>query len=130
MPPTRTGVHTALRGLHDALEAPHPPGTPHETATRWRHSVRARMKSLRDCLDQESSPPDESWLTPRSTVVLRERDRLLGRMSALSPQVKRSGELDTVRAELKRLLVDISHHVQRFHDLAYDDVELELGGSE
>jgi len=31
---------------------------------------------------------------------------------------------------LKRLLVDISHHVQRLHDLAYDEVELELGGSE
>ena len=32
--------------------------------------------------------------------------------------------------ELKRLLADIAHHVQRLHDLAYDEVELELGGSE
>ena len=31
--------------------------------------------------------------------------------------------------ELNRL-VDIEHHVQRLHDLAYDDVELEIGGSE
>ncbi len=29
-----------------------------------------------------------------------------------------------------RLLTDINHHLQRLHDLAYDDVELELGGSE
>ena len=35
-----------------------------------------------------------------------------------------------MRTELKRLLVDIAHHVQRVNDLAYDDVELELGGSE
>ena len=31
---------------------------------------------------------------------------------------------------MKRLLTDISHHFQRLHDLAYDEVELELGGSE
>ena len=32
--------------------------------------------------------------------------------------------------ELGRLVVDVTHHVQRLHDLAYDAVELELGGSE
>jgi hypothetical protein len=35
-----------------------------------------------------------------------------------------------VAAQLSRLLVDIDHHAQRVHDLAYDDVELEIGGSE
>ena len=35
-----------------------------------------------------------------------------------------------VRADLLRLLTDVTHHVQRIHDLAYDEVELELGGSE
>jgi hypothetical protein len=35
-----------------------------------------------------------------------------------------------VRVESKRLLVDIGRHVQRLHDIAYDDVEIELGGSE
>ena len=39
-------------------------------------------------------------------------------------------DVDGLVAQLSRLLVDIDHHVQRIHDLAYDDVELEFGGSE
>ena len=35
-----------------------------------------------------------------------------------------------VHPEVARLVVDISHHVQRVNDLAYDEVELELGGSD
>lgn len=38
--------------------------------------------------------------------------------------------MDLVHADLQRLLVDLGHHVQRLNDLAYDEVELELGGSE
>ena len=41
-----------------------------------------------------------------------------------------SADVDQVRSDMKRLLTDISHHFQRLHDLAYDEVELELGGSE
>ena len=41
-----------------------------------------------------------------------------------------SPDVDGVRDELHRLLVDVTHHVQRLNDLAYDEVELELGGSE
>ena len=40
-----------------------------------------------------------------------------------------SPDLTTSGARL-RLLTDINHHLQRLHDLAYDDVEMELGGSE
>jgi len=32
--------------------------------------------------------------------------------------------------ELKRLVLDIAHHLQRVNDLVYDDVELELGGED
>ena len=32
--------------------------------------------------------------------------------------------------EVQRLLTDLEHHVQRLHDLVYDSVSLELGGSE
>ena len=35
-----------------------------------------------------------------------------------------------VRDELRRLLVDVHHHVQRTSDLAYDAVEMELGGGD
>ena len=46
------------------------------------------------------------------------------------PAVLEHPDVAEVRQELKRLLADIAHHVQRLHDLAYDEVELEIGGSE
>jgi hypothetical protein len=48
----------------------------------------------------------------------------------LSSQLLVSPDVDAVADQLSRLLVDIEHHRQRVHDLAYDDVELEIGGSE
>ncbi len=47
--------------------------------------------------------------------------------------VRRSSSPPTppaVRRELARLVVDVRHHLQRLHDLAYDEVALELGGSD
>ena len=32
--------------------------------------------------------------------------------------------------ELKRLVVDVNRHMQRLNDIAYDEVEMEIGGSE
>ena len=46
------------------------------------------------------------------------------------PQPYVCEDLDAVHLEVQRLLVDVGHHAQRLHDLAYDEVELELGGSE
>lgn len=126
MTPNSTGMRTALRGLDQALDAPRK----HGAQKLWRQSVRQRMASLHECLDHETSSASEGWLAARSGVIVRERDALLGRMSALGPQVQQAVEVDTVRQELKRLLGDVNHHLQRLHDLAYDDVELELGGSE
>ena len=39
-------------------------------------------------------------------------------------------DLDDLADRLSRLLADIARHHQRVQDLAYDDVELEIGGSE
>jgi hypothetical protein len=39
-------------------------------------------------------------------------------------------EIEAVRSEIRRLIADVAHYLQRVHDLAYDAVELELGGSE
>ena len=41
-----------------------------------------------------------------------------------------AADVDDLADRLSRLLVDIAHHHQRVHDLAWDDVELEIGGSE
>ena len=66
----------------------------------------------------------------RGGAAIRERNALLDRLTALGPPVLESPEVEQVRVDLKRLLTDIAHHFQRLHDLAYDEVELELGGSE
>ena len=61
---------------------------------------------------------------------MRERDALLVRLHHLSHEVLVAPDVEAVAAQLSRLLGDIEHHRQRLHDLAYDDVELEIGGSE
>ena len=73
----------------------------------------------------------EAWLSARAARTLRERDELLARLN--TPGVPGAGVAATSTTcadRLSRLLVDIAHHHQRVHDLAYDDVELEIGGSE
>ena len=124
---TSIGMTTAMQGLQQALEAPRRPGVPLGT---WRWSVRQRMGAVRDALIAETGQGGEGWLAAREVGLLRERTALLSRLSALGPQVLENEDVDEVRTELHRLLVDVSHHVQRVNDLAYDEVELELGGSE
>ena len=116
---------SALAALHDALEAP----TPAEEGS-WRWSVRRHMVPVRDALEREHLDPDDGWLSARHGKSARERGVLLSRLAAYGPKVLQDPDLDDVRDGLRRLVVDIDHYVQRLHDLAYDDVELEIGGSE
>ncbi len=123
-----TSATTALADLHRALDAPHESGG---VATgNWRWTVRQRLTSVRDVLMRESEHPDDAWLSARRGSALRERRALLARIGELGPEVLENPDLDGVRTQGLRLLTDINHHLQRLHDLAYDDVELELGGSE
>ena len=124
---TSIGMTSATEGLAQALEAPRRPGVPLGT---WRWGVRQRMTAVRDLLLAETGHGGEGWLAAREIGLLRERNALLGRLSALAPRVLEDPDVDGVSSELHRLLVDVSHHVQRLHDLAYDEVGLELGGSE
>ncbi len=117
----------ALHELHDALEVPPQPGARLGT---WRWSVRQRMAGVRDELIAETAHHENEWLAARGGSMLRERNALLGRLSVIGPQVLENESIEEVREELRRLVCDIRHHVQRLHDLAYDEVELELGGSE
>lgn len=122
-----SALSTALRGVESALEVPRSEGV---ALGNWRWVVRQRMALVRDALIGESNTPDDGWLAARGGTAFRERNQLLGRLGALGPAVLESPDVEQVRDEVKRLLVDINHHVQRLHDLAYDDVEMELGGSE
>ena len=124
---TTTGMSVALQGLGRALATRHEPGTSLGSC-RW--SVRQQMSVVRDTLLTEGEYADEGWLVARTGSLLRERTTLLARLSALGPAVLESSDVDSVHHELDRLLVDLGRHAQRLHDLAYDEVELELGGSE
>jgi hypothetical protein len=128
----RTGMTTALRALEQAIEAPRTDGTANESVSvgNWRWTVRQRMAAVRDVLSGEVGDPEDGWLAARGGRAFRERNTLLGRMSALGPQVLENPDVERVRSELKRLVADIARHMQRLNDLVYDDVEIELGGSE
>jgi len=41
-----------------------------------------------------------------------------------------SADLEQVRESLARLVLDVRHHHQRVNDLAYDELALDVGGSE
>lgn len=96
----------------------------------WRWTVRRELVPVRDQLLREHGVRREEWLSARAGRALQERDLLLSRLNQLSSQVLTAPDVNDVAAQLSRLLGDIERHVQRLHDLAYDDVELEIGGSE
>lgn len=122
-----TGTSSALHRLQLALDEALHPDLP---VGAWRWTVRQRLAGLRDALVDEVHHPTDGWLAARGSTILRERNSLLERLSALGPAVLESPDVERVRADLHRLAADISHHCQRIHDLVYDEVELELGGSE
>ncbi|HEX4687324.1 MAG TPA: hypothetical protein VH228_11110 [Nocardioides sp.] len=96
----------------------------------WRWTVRRHLVPVRDGLLREHPDRGEAWLSARATRALRERDELLARLNGLTSQVMVADDIADLADRLSRLLADIDRHHQRVHDLAYDDVELEIGGSE
>jgi hypothetical protein len=87
-------------------------------------------RTLRNQLDPEAPSPWQEWAAARSGAIMRERTALLARMSTLDSGIGETEDVEHLRGDLKRLLTDVHRHLQRLSDLAYDDVELELGGSE
>jgi hypothetical protein len=118
---------TAMSALHRALDVPPEPGI---ALGNWRWTIRQRLADVREVLIRESEHPDDAWLAARGSAALRERTALVARMGELGPQVLESPDVETVRQALLRLLGDIDRHFQKLRDLAYDDVEMEFGGSE
>lgn len=118
---------TATTGpLHELLRPQHG----RDKVDAWRWTVRRQLVPVRDRLSREHAPRGDAWLSARASRALHEREVLLARLNRLASRVLVDDDVEAVAAELSRLLVDIDHHVQRLHDLAYDDVELEIGGSE
>ena len=127
MPTVPAALPAALQTLSQALDAPRRPGIP---LGNWRWVVRQRLGEVRDALVGEAAGSDDGWLAARGGSAFRERNALLTRLSTLGPQILETPDVEATRLELKRLLLDLQRHVQHLNDLAYDEVEVELGGSE
>src|SRR6476659_4247590 len=112
-----TATITPLHDLLRALEQPHDP--PAALGT-WRWQVRKRMAPVRDLLLREPYGESDGWLAARDVRSARERDSLLTRLHRLGREVLESEDVVAVHDRLRRLVVDIEHHRQRLHDLAYD----------
>ena len=124
---TDTGLPAAMQSLGQAADAYGEPGM---SIGQWRWRVRQQMAAVRDALVAEAGNGADGWTVARQGGMLRERNALLARLGTLGPRVLEHPDPAVVHVDVQRLLVDVGHHAQRLHDLAYDEVELELGGSE
>ena len=118
-----TGLEHALIGLRQALDAP-------QRHHVWRRLVRLRMTGVRDALVGGWAHHGDEWLAARELSVQHERSALLTRMALLVSRVLEEPDVESVRADLQRLVTDLEHHRQHLNDLVYDSVSLELGGSD
>ncbi len=100
------------------------------TAPEWRWSVRRQLSEVKDALSQPQAQQPEAWLAARAQLSNRDRSQLQGRVQSVSAGLLDEVDTATIERGVKRLLGDLEHHVQRVHDLVYDSVSLELGGSE
>jgi hypothetical protein len=119
MPP----LETAIRELRTILAADC-------TAPEWRWHVRLRLSEVNDALTDPQGRQADAWLAARAQLSNRQRFQLHARVSTLALGVLDRLDAETIAHEVRRLLGDLEHHVQRRHDLVYDSVSLELGGSE
>lgn len=111
---TRKHLHAALSGARGAE-----PG-----------QVQRVFGQLRELLSAEAAAPYDGWLSHRGEGLRRERTALLERVTRLRRHWQHDPAAGDTHAELRRLVADVEHHLQRRRDLAWDEVELELGGSE
>jgi hypothetical protein len=102
-------------------------------AADWAESVRGQLRTVRDSLQRDAAGlrrRGDGWLDARDRNTDRTRRRLVQRVVSMGPRVLERPEAETSLRELRRLAHDLEHYRQRVHDLVYDAVELELGGSE
>lgn len=113
----------AIRGLRQAVDAP-------RRHHMWRWLVRNRLSTVKEALRSDRTHGGDAWLAAREMSLQRERTELLQELNDVGPLVLHHGDVEAVHAELCRLLSRLERYRQRVHDLVYDAVALELGGSE
>jgi hypothetical protein len=118
-----SSLESAVRGLSQTLGSP-------PRRHLWRWLVCHRLSEVGQALSAERPHEADAWLASRELVLHRERSILLARVADLEPVVLEDPALERVRLELRGLVVALERHRQRLNDLVYDNVSLELGGSE
>jgi len=116
-------LESAISDLQDTL-------TGMRSAANWRWLVRQRLSAVRQALSDEHVQAWDGWLAARCGTMERERHQLLARISTVGAGLLDRLDADLVSGEVRRLLNDVEHYRQRVHDLVYDSVALEIGGSE
>ncbi len=127
--PYRDTTADITRTLHDTLGTLRERPDREADLSRWRWQLRQRLAGVRDLLADDTATRD-GWLTARAASTHRERQSLLAKVGHLGPRVLEDSDVDAVVFDITRLIGEIDRHFQRINDLAYDEVELELGGSE
>jgi hypothetical protein len=100
------------------------------TASNWRLLARQQLSAVREALGDERFATWDGWLAARSSGSDRERQQLLARITALAGGLLDRLDTDRAAAEVRRLLLDVEHYRQKVHNLVYDSVSMEIGGSE
>jgi len=116
-------LESAISDLQEALSSA-------RSSSNWRWLVRQRLSAVRQALSDEDYEPWDAWLAARTGAADRQRRQLLARISSVGAGVLDRLEADRVVSEVRRLINDIEHYRQRVHDLVYDSVAMEIGGSE
>lgn len=124
--PARTMLHSTSALVRETA-ALLPPPLAGPASARWRQQVEHALDRLRD---QLAVPTSGSGDAARGGAEARRRRQLLARAGVLAHAVGGRSDLPGAADELARLLTDVDHHLQRVRDLAWDDAELDLGGSE
>ena len=118
-----TSLDNAIVGLEQILDFP-------RRHQAWRTMVHQRVNGIRDALLRESARGGDVWLANRAQALNEDRRKLVTQLSSLGAQLAQVRDVEPVRAELHRLINRLRHHSRRMSDFAYDQVSLELGGSE
>lgn len=116
-------LETAIKELRAVLGAD-------ATSPEWRWQVRGRLSEVKEALSRRQGRKWDGWLSARASGNDRDRHALQARVTALAAVVLDRMDTGTVSRELGRLVGDLEHYLQRVHDLVYDSVSIELGGSE
>jgi hypothetical protein len=119
-----------LMSLESAISELHTTLADARSAANWRWLLRQRLSAVRQALSDENIQSWDGWLAARTGSADRERRQLLARISAIGAGLLDRLETESVATEVQRLLNDVEHYRQRMHDLLYDSVAMEIGGSE